>query len=266
MPAETRFHPRIEGAIRSIFKRFGIGITGYSRLQQLTEGFQAAADLKFLGAQPEAYIVPALRLLARSKSQFRQDLFALTSSGMKRGGYFVEFGATNGVDLSNTWLLEKEFGWRGILAEPGKIWHEALRQNRSSVIETNCVWSASGQKLDFKETAFAELSTVKTFASSDAYASARQYGISYQVETISLQDLLDKHRAPRNVDYLSIDTEGSELEILSGFDFNSYRFSTITCEHNHRPVRDDIRRLLASHGYERKFEDISQYDDWFVCG
>ena len=55
------------------------------------------------------------------KSQINQDIFVLYTLDWKREGYFVEFGATNGIDLSNTYLLEKNFGWKGILSEPNLI-------------------------------------------------------------------------------------------------------------------------------------------------
>ncbi len=61
-----------------------------------------------------------------SRSQFKQDVFALMVNKFKEDGYFVEFGATNGFDISNTYILEKQFGWRGILAEPAKMWQEKL--------------------------------------------------------------------------------------------------------------------------------------------
>ena len=51
-------------------------------------------------------------------SQLGQDFLALASAGFKRGGYFVEFGATDGKLPFNTNALEKLFGWGGILAEP----------------------------------------------------------------------------------------------------------------------------------------------------
>src|SRR5436189_1252600 len=54
----------------------------------------------------------------RSHAQLFQDLFVLETVKEKRDGFFVEFGATNGVDLSNTALLERDYGWKGILAEP----------------------------------------------------------------------------------------------------------------------------------------------------
>ncbi len=62
------------------------------------------------------------------RSQLGQDIFALAANKFKRGGYFVEFGATNGIDLSNTYALEKEYGWKGILSEPATVWHEDLKK------------------------------------------------------------------------------------------------------------------------------------------
>ena len=53
-----------------------------------------------------------------SKSQILQDLWVSYELGEKQDGFFVEFGATNGLANSNTWLLEKKYGWKGILAEP----------------------------------------------------------------------------------------------------------------------------------------------------
>ena len=69
--------------------------------------------------------------------------------GFKRNGFFIEFGASNGVDHSNTYLLEKRFNWRGILAEPARIWHKSLEVNRSAFIEKNCIWNVTGEKLLF---------------------------------------------------------------------------------------------------------------------
>ena len=199
-----------------------------------------------------------------SKAQLKQDIFVLSELDCKTGGYFVEFGATNGVDLSNTYLLETKFGWTGILAEPAKVWAEALTKNRKCHIDYDCVWSTSGEVLEFNEVNAAELSTISTFSGVDEHAATRTSGTKYPVTTISLLDLLKKYNAPRTIDYLSIDTEGSEFEILSAFDFDAYQFRVITCEHNYTPMREKIYNLLTSKGYTRKFPNLSHFDDWYV--
>lgn len=198
------------------------------------------------------------------KSQIGQDLFALYSLSWKRGGFFVEFGATNGVDLSNTYLLEKDFGWTGVLAEPAKIWHAELAGNRSSVIDYDCVWKESGQSLPFAVVESAEFSTLGNFAEADAHKKSRKSAHWQTVTTVSLNDLLERHGAPAVIDYLSIDTEGSEFEILNAFDFCRHTFSVITCEHNFSDQRKDIYDLLVRNNYVRVFDGLSRWDDWYV--
>ena len=205
-----------------------------------------------------------LKFLTRSKSQLRQDLFVLSQLNFKENGFFVEFGATNGVTLSNTYLLEKNFGWNGILAEPAMCWHSQLRNNRNVSIEYDCVWKDSGSFLMFNEVDYAELSTITQYTDSDSHKSDRKKAKKYQVKTISLIDLLDKYKAPKNIDYLSIDTEGSEFDILQNFDFKKYTFKVITCEHNYSPMHELIYGLLTKNGYKRIYEELSQFDDFYV--
>jgi FkbM family methyltransferase len=208
--------------------------------------------------------------LQQSKSQLQQDLFVLSQLNFKKNGYFVEFGASNGVTISNTWLLEKLFNWDGIVAEPSSYWHKELHANRGCHIETDCVWSKSGETLMFNEVNTEkanygpELSTIDAFSSVDSHAQTRQSGKKYQVNTISLNDLLSKYNAPTTIDYLSIDTEGSEFEILSNFDYNKYDVKIITCEHNYTPMREEIFDFLTSKNYKRKFEHLSKWDDWYI--
>lgn len=118
--------------------------------------------------------------------------------------------------------------------------------------------------LEFQEVDHAPLSTLTTYADRDSNASARLNSRNYTVKTISLLDLLAKFDAPREMDYLSIDTEGSEFEILKAFDFDRYSFKVITCEHNFTPMRESIYELLSSKGYERMLEPQSNVDDWYV--
>lgn len=169
--------------------------------------------------------------------------------------------------MSNTYLLETEFSWTGILAEPARLWEKQLRANRpNAFIETLCVWKDSNSSLIFNETDVPELSTIDSFSDGDGHRDTRLAGKTYEVQTISLNDLLIKHRAPKYIDYLSIDTEGSEYEILEAFNFNEFSFGIITVEHNYTPQREKIFALLTGHGYKRKYENISAFDDWYVKG
>ena len=199
-----------------------------------------------------------------SESQFFQDLFVLFILGGRKGGYFVEFGACDGLYLSNTLLLERKFGWTGLLAEPARRYHEALRRNRGCAVDLRCVYSRSGETVSFRETAVEGLSTLTRLTGSDSLAKQREEGEDYSVETISLNDLLDLHNAPATIDYLSLDTEGSEYEILEAFDFSRRRISVITVEHNHTPSRRPIRAIVAQHDYVNFFPRLSEVDDWFV--
>lgn len=200
----------------------------------------------------------------KSSSQIGQDMFVLAELGFKRDGYFVEFGATNGKDLSNTYMLEKEMGWTGIVAEPAMVWRDDLINNRICKISFDCVWSKSDEMLEFNEVAAAELSTIQSFTESDGHAQSRAEGRKYNVYTVSLMDLLSQFNAPKDIDYLSIDTEGSEYEILSAFDFDAYNIKVITCEHNFTPMRQKLFDLLTSKGYTRKYQEFSSFDDWYV--
>jgi FkbM family methyltransferase len=234
------------------------------RTEDLRKKLQRLQDKHFIEGTPKSQRDRLSELLAVSSAQLRQDLFVLSESNFKRNGYFVEFGACEGITISNTLLLERQFGWEGILAEPCRAWHSELKGSRRAHISTKCVWSKSGEELTFVQAPSPVISTIGELRDSDGLGDRRKRGRSYQVETISLIDLLSQFEAPREIDYLSIDTEGSELEILKAFDFSRYRIGIITVEHNFMPVRSQIFELLTLHGYVRKYEDVSLVDDWYV--
>ena len=91
----------------------------------------------------------------------------------------------------------------------------------------------------------------------DAYAAAGQV---MTLESISLDDFLEQHNAPRKIDYISIDTEGSEYEILKDFPFDKWDVHLMTIEHNHTKRRQDIRALMKLHNYNCTEMD---FDDWY---
>lgn len=231
-----------------------------SRLRQLKSRENAFYDLEFIKQMPPEKRSACIDLLDRSVSQVRQDIFALAQLEFKHNGFFVEFGATNGTELSNSLVMERDFGWTGILAEPARGWHDALKAARKATIDTRCVWKESGHTVEFTETASAINSSISSFVKT----SRKMRGQSYQVQTVSLNDLLAEHKAPAVVDYISIDTEGSEYDILSAVDFDRWSFRVMTVEHNHEPQREQVFDLLTSKGYTRVCQDVSRFDDWYV--
>jgi FkbM family methyltransferase len=199
-----------------------------------------------------------------SRSQILQDLWVCFELGEVSGGYFVEFGSTNGLMNSNTWLLETEFGWSGILAEPNPVWHLELASNRKAHIDHRCVSSKSNASVTFLTTDSSdpELSSIAEFSRDDHFSDIRSQGTAIEVETISLEDLLNTYDAPEVINYLSIDTEGSELDILSAYGFER-RFDLISVENNPK-TEGMIEELLRRRGYRRVYKQFSQWDGWYV--
>ncbi len=196
-------------------------------------------------------------------SQLGQDLWVVEQTGGLRGGYFVEFGATDGVMLSNSLLLEREFGWTGLCAEPNPKFFRQLVVNRRCKVLPACIGSVTGERVKFI-TADAYGSMME-FVGSDSHADKREaylaQGEVIDVTTVSLHDFLTQNGAPHVVDYLSIDTEGSEYSILSAFPFDKWTIRFITVEHNYTPMRQKIYDLLTPLGYVRK---EVKFDDWYA--
>ena len=210
----------------------------------------------------------AAPLANRSRGQLFQDLWALWESGTRRGGYFVEFGAANGVRLSNSYLLETDFGWSGVVAEPNPRFVPMVRRSRKCKVFDKCVYSVSGEKVAFLPAPSGELSRMKDIVPDDQHERAgRRSGGALEevvVETISLNDLLLEAKAPKCIDYMSVDTEGSEYKILSAFDFSRWDIRCISVEHNGTQMREQLLDLLVGNGYRRKWTSLSRFDDWYV--
>jgi FkbM family methyltransferase len=206
-----------------------------------------------------------------SKSQLCQDLWAvylldLLGAGEARKGFFVEFGAYDGITLSNTYLLEMEFGWSGILAEPTPKSADACSRNRRCVVDSRCVWRSSGQQLSFNEVpGNQELATVVTYEAADMHSETRRtLKRVVEVPTVSLSDLLSEHNAPQTIDYVSIDTEGSEYDILESFDFSKYQFLVLSVEHNFTAARSKLNELLTEAGMIRVLRSVELFDDIYI--
>lgn len=235
-----------------------IRILKHELAQTLLRGqlYSASPDIESKGA------TSLERLTKLSVSQLGQDLWVLEKSNFKRGGYFVEFGATDGILLSNTYLLEKQFGWTGLCAEPNPEYFADLKKNRSCTVSDACIGAKTGQEVEF--VLADEFGTMSQYAETDTHASRRavfqKAGRTIHLRTRSLADFLTEHGAPKEIDYLSMDTEGSEYDILQAFPFDQWRIRLISVEHNFTPMRDRILKLLKANGYSRT---EAQWDDWY---
>ena len=206
-----------------------------------------------------------------SHSQLFQDLFVLFKLGNKRKGRFLEFGATNGKELSNSYLLEKNFEWEGILAEPSPQWEKSLKENRPRTkIINECIYSESGIMIDFFVSKKGVLSTINEFRESDIESipgntkARNEEGYLVKVPTISLNDVFIKHFNGEKIDYMSVDTEGSELLILSKFNFEKYGPKIVTVEHNFTSAQKNLDNLFEENNYKRFFPQQTQFDSWYI--
>ena len=207
-------------------------------------------------------LAPAI--IQRSTSQLQQDLWVLAETKCKRGGFFVEIGAFDGVNHSNTYLLEKEFGWEGILVEPNPDCFDSLRKNRSALISTNAIHSRTCVVEFAQVKGKPALSTLAEHRDADRHAAFRRANCRViSVEAITLDELTKRHNVRREIDYLSIDTEGSELEIISDFDFAKHRVRLLSVEHNNTSREGEVERLLIGAGFKRVFRRLSQFDAWY---
>lgn len=181
----------------------------------------------------------------------------------KRDGFFVEIGASDGIFYSNTYLLETEYNWKGICAEPVPEKYELLCKNRqNSMCCNNAVYSESG-----KDVIFDIANNFDLLSGISENIDCHKHHVDDNktqiiIKTISMNDLLSTFNAPLFIDYLSIDTEGSEFEILKTVDFEKYTFGLIDVEHNYiEPRRTQIRELLLLNGYE--FIKQNDFDDCY---
>jgi len=231
--------------------------------------FGEVAVLRESGEQPAnsdelRFLVHALANIDSSPAQLSQDLWVLFELKGKTDGYFVEFGAGDGQRLSNTWLLETKYGWTGVLAEPNPVFHPKLFKNRTCHISTRCIVGDGASEVSFNQTEEPLLSTLDRFSMSDMHLTRRLSGSRITVPAQSLGDLLKEAQAPRRIDYLSLDTEGSEFEILQAFDFSSHDICLITVEHNFTQQRAAIRTLLEANGFKLRFPGLTRFDDWYI--
>ena len=173
----------------------------------------------------------------------------LKTLGYKRNGTFVDVGAHDGEYNSNTALMERVYGWRGICIEANPSTHASLSRHRSC--EAVDAVLGDGAVVDFCD--LGEVGGIVGLEN-QAYSVHREQATNQRaVRSVLLADVLDAVGAPRTIDYLSMDIEGAEFLVLRAFPFDRYHFRTITIEHNAPHIGDGYQRrlrlLLESNGY-----------------
>lgn len=140
-------------------------------------------------------------------------------------GTFVDVGAMDGQWINNTLVFDKE-GWLGVCVEPHPLYYDLLTHLRSS--RSLCIWAAASDKdmdaIDFQMTHFGALSTIKRnqaelykVAPWDKYY---ECSITVQVPAMTLDTIME--RSYSYADFISIDVEGLEMEVLRGFTLAKY--------------------------------------------
>ena len=160
-------------------------------------------------------------------------------------------------------MLEKSFGWKGILFEPDRRFHDSISNLRTVTLDRRPVYCRDDEAMKFLEVSTSgELSTLNKFRRADGRF---RTGSRHEVKTTTLNSALRLLDAPRNIDYVSIDTEGSELEVLQGLDLNHYNVGFLTIEHNFEMEKKHaITEYLAPFGFKPVLEEFSYQDIWLV--
>ena len=205
------------------------------------------------------------------KSQLYQDVFADFLISNRFDKTFLEFGATDGLELSNTHFLENYSDWRGVLGEPDPQWHKKIKKNRPNTkIITECIWKKSNEKIEFLSSENGVLSTISSFRYSDKDTMYNNSELrnklfkTINLKTISLNDLIKREFNEVSPSYISVDTEGSEYEILKNFNFSEYKPIFFSIEHNYTDNQKKIDDLLLKNNYIRVFRKITSFDAWYI--
>ena len=191
-------------------------------------------------------------------SQLGQDLLVDGYFGSKRNGVFVDIGAYDGVTFSNTLMLERERGWTGICIEPLPDVFARLQEARRCVCVQACLGNRDEAAVDFLAVQSQAVDTRMLSGVVSEYdprhlarvdSEVRASGGTTSVIRVPmrhLHPLLHEHGIDR-VDYLSIDTEGSELLILRSIVLSAIGSPCVTVENNY----DDpaIHDAMVAQGY-----------------
>ncbi len=201
-------------------------------------------------------------------SQYGQDKFINeTYFKNRKSGVFLDIGAFDGIDGSNSYFFETELDWSGVCIEPLPEIFNKLKNNRKCVSINGCAWNKNDTKTFRMISGYNEMLSGLV----DCYDDKHIHRITSEakdrkekiediiVKCFDINEIL-KNNNLFNIDLLSIDVEGAEFDIISAIDFDKYDIKVIVAENNYDDNK--VRNLLASKGYD--FEHRLTIDDVFV--
>ncbi|MBT4529991.1 MAG: FkbM family methyltransferase [Phycisphaerae bacterium] len=174
----------------------------------------------------------------------------------EKGGFFVEVGANNPFDLSQTWHLA-QLGWKGILIEPIPSLCSALREKRpeSTVIEAACSSPSAPTSATFT---VAQDSGKSTLA--DEFLDKRSDVLSQITVKLSTLDSMLQDNAVSEVDFVSIDVEGTQFDVLLGFDLQKWKPRLVLVEDH--LLDKNTHKLLVGQGYQLVKRTL--FNNWYI--
>ena len=188
------------------------------------------------------------------------------------GGFFVELGANNGVNQSNTLYYEKFRNWHGVLIEPTLHNFLQCKTNRSTKSKIYCNACTSFEyKEKFVEIIYSNLMSVPKGLESDIldpdahakdgkkFLHPLEENISFGAVARPLNEILKDAKAPELMDFLSLDVEGAEIEVLKGLNTHEFKFKFMCIESRNI---DKLSHYLIPKGYQL-IEKLSHWDYLF---
>lgn len=207
-------------------------------------------------------------MLMQSKSQDKEDLFIQKTffKNLCRGTY-VELGALDGKRFSNTYMFRHVLNWRGVLIEPSPQSFSLLQQNRPDDKLVNAAVCSQNSRVHFLENgenSDRAINGIVEFMSFDFVKHwhnklANQNNVLSEIQCLPLSSILDyTFLKKKHIDFLSLDVEGAEFEVIQTVDFNKHQFGLIFYEADKtNPSKDEaVKTFLEKNGYPFKFHNL----------
>lgn len=190
-----------------------------------------------------------------------QDSWVLQTLNNKTNGVFIDLGAGDGYTFNSTYSLEKDYSWTGLCVEGNLAKYNELVSNRTSYNKNIIVYNYKGQCMIDQ---YGKITT--------------ESGTTVDCDTF--ENIVIESGIPNQIDYLSINVGGKELDVIKTIDFNLFEIKMITVDHdyyfNNMNYKWDVFYYLSDVGFTRVESDVhclemyaeeygrQPYQDWYI--